>query len=59
MIVHMRTEDSQWIGKWIVIMKMVETEEMVNILHMAENEVEDTLNLNLKMTNKKRDTAHL
>ena len=58
-MVHMRAEDSQWIGKWIVIMKVVETEEMVNILHMAQNEVEDALNLTLKMTNKKRDTAHL
>lgn len=55
----MRTEDSQWIGKWIVIMKMVEREGMVNILHMAQNEVEDTLNLNLKMTNKKGGTTHL
>ena len=57
MIPDMRPED-QWTDKWIVMMKMEDREEVLNILLMAQGEG-DTLSLKRKMKKKKGDTLHL
>ena len=57
MISDMSPED-KWTDNRIVMMKMEDREELLNILLTAEEEG-DTLSLNRKMKKKKGDTVHL
>ena len=57
MISDMSPED-KWTDNRIVMMKMEDREELLNILLTAEEEG-DTLSLNRKMKKKKGDTLHL